>query len=292
MSNKSFAEIIERNDFRRRFVDRTMSTLLAIATALALIPLFSIFIYIAYQGFDAINWDFFTQTPKPVGELGGGMANALAGTMFLAGIASLFGVPWGIGVGLYLSEYGEGLQAKIVRFCTDLLSSVPSIIIGLFIYELVVQPTKHFSALAGGISLALIMIPIIARTTEELLRMVPTHVREAGLALGLPRWRVILLIVLRGSRKGIATALMLALARISGETAPLLFTAFNNQFWSLKLDEPISSLPVQIYTYAISPFEDWQRQAWAGALVLVLFVFTVNGLTRFMLRSSSKGNTL
>jgi phosphate transport system permease protein len=202
----------------------------------------------------------------------------------------LFGIPWGVGVGLYLSEFEEGIWPKVIRFAADLLSSVPSIIIGLFVFEVVVTPMKQFSAFAGGLSLALIMIPIIARTTEELLRMVPTHVREAGLALGLPRWRVTLLIVLRGSRKGIATALMLALARITGETAPLLFTAFNNQYWSVNLNEPISSLPVQIYTYAISPFDDWQRQAWAGALVLVFFVFTVNGVTRFLLRDG-KGNS-
>jgi phosphate transport system permease protein len=265
-----------------------MYILLALATALAVLPLISIFIYISYQGFSALNWDFFTQVPKPVGEQGGGLANSLLGSFLLTGLASLMGVPWGIGLGLYLSEYGEGSAAKLVRFCTDLLSSVPSILIGLFVFEMVVTPMKHFSAFAGGIALALIMIPIVARTTEELLRMVPNHVREAGLALGLPRWRVTLLIVLRGSRKGITTGLMLAIARVTGETAPLLFTSFNNQYWSTNLNEPLSSLPIQIYTYAISPFEDWQRQAWAGALVLVLFVFTVNGLTRFMLKGSTQ----
>lgn len=290
MLDKTLSEKIEHSYSRRRFLDRVMWGLLALATAIALIPLFSIFIYISYQGMSAINWDFFTQIPKPMGEEGGGLSNALTGTLILAGLASLFGIPWGIGVGLYLSEYGEGFWPKIVRFCTDLLSSVPSIIIGLFIFETLVTPMKHFSAFAGGISLALIMIPIVARTTEELLRMVPNHVREAGLALGLPRWRVTLLIVLRGSRTGIASGLMLALARITGETAPLLFTAFNNQYWSMDLREPISSLPVQIYTYAISPFDDWQRQAWAGALVLVMFVFLVNGVTRFMLHGT-KGNS-
>ena len=288
MLEKNFSEIIESRYFRRRVLDRTMSLVLMLATLLALLPLISIFIYIAYQGLGAINWAFFTQTPKPVGEAGGGLANSLIGTTLLASLASLFGIPWGIGVGLYLSEFGDSIWAKVVRFSTDLLSSVPSIIIGLFIFTVVVTPMKHFSTFAGSVALALIMVPIVARTTEELLRMVPKNVREAGLALGLPRWRVTLLIVLKGSRKGICTALMLALARITGETAPLLFTAFNNQFWSFKLNEPISSLPVQIYTYAISPFEDWQRQAWAGALVLVMFVFTINGVTRLTL--GTKGN--
>lgn len=290
MPAKTLSQRIDDSYARRRLINSVMSTLLALATLLALIPLLSIFIYISYQGLSAINFDFFTQIPRPVGEDGGGLANSLVGTIILSGLASLMGIPWGIALGLYLSEYGEGFWPKMVRFCTDLLSSVPSILIGLFVFEMVVTPMKHFSAFAGGLALALIMIPIVARTTEELLRMVPTHVREAGLALGLPRWRVTLLIVLRGSRKGITTALMLALARITGETAPLLFTAFNNQYWSVKLSEPISSLPIQIYTYAISPFEDWQRQAWAGALVLVLFVFIVNGITRFMLRTN-KGNS-
>jgi phosphate transport system permease protein len=290
MPTRTLTEIMDQSYSRRKLVNSSMSGLLALSTVFALVPLISIFVYITYQGIGAVNWDFFTQLPKPVGELGGGLSNSLAGTLLLAGLASLLGIPWGIGVGLYLSEYGEGCWPKVVRFCTDLLSSVPSIIIGLFVFEMIVAPMKHFSAFAGGMALALIMIPIVARTTEELLRMVPNHVREAGLALGLPRWRVTLLIVLRGSRKGIATALMLALARITGETAPLLLTAFNNQYWSANLNEPISSLPVQIYTYAISPFDDWQRQAWAGALVLVMFVFTVNGVTRFMLRGS-KGNS-
>lgn len=274
---------LARNDKRRKIIDRFMHFLLASSTVLALLPLFSIFLYISYQGFQALNWSFFTQIPQPIGESGGGLANSLVGTFLLSLLASLFGVPWGILAGVYLSEYGTGNFAKIVRFSADLLSSVPSIVIGLFIFEIIVSPMKQFSAFAGGVALSLIMVPIVARTTEELLKLVPHHVREAGLALGLSRWRVTLLIVLRGSKKGIATGLMLALARITGETAPLLFTSFNNQYWSLSLDQPISSLPVQIYTYAISPFEEWQQQAWAGALVLVLFVFAVNGITRFML---------
>ncbi len=277
--------ILKNKYAQRKLINRMMFSLLALATALALIPLFSVVIYITYQGLGAMNWDFFTQIPRPVGESGGGLAHSLMGSFLLACLASFMGIPWGIGVGIYLSEYGRGPWPKVIRFCTDLLSSVPSILIGLFIFEVVVLPTQHFSAFAGGLALALIMVPILARTTEELLKMVPTHVREAGLALGLPRWRVTLFIVLRGSRKGITSALMLALARVTGETAPLLFTAFNNQYWSLNLGEPISSLPSQIYAYAISPFADWQRQAWAGSLVLVLFVILVNGLTRFMLNS-------
>lgn len=285
MGIRSMSENMEANYFRRRLIDKFMYSLLASATLVAVLPLFSIFIYITYRGINALNFDFFTQIPKPIGETGGGLANSLIGSALLTSLASLLGVPWGIGLGLYLSEYGEGLWPKIIRFCTDLLSSVPSILIGLFVLEIMVSPMRHFSAYAGGLALALIMIPIVARTTEELLRMVPHHVREAGLALGLPRWRVTLFIILKGSRKGIVTALMLAVARISGETAPLLFTSFNNQYWSVNLNEPISSLPIQIYTYAISPFEEWQRQAWAGALVLVLFVFLVNGLIRFILKS-------
>ncbi len=288
MPELDLAAIVERRYWKRRVIDRVMRGVLYLATLLALVPLIAIFLYIVYRGFGALSWDFFTQTPKPVGELGGGLANSLVGTIWLAILASLIGIPWGVGVGVYLSEYSDGPWAKVVRFSTDLLSSVPSIIMGLFVFSIVVASMRHFSAFAGGVALALIMVPIVARTTEELLRLVPRHVREAGLALGLPRWRVSLLIVLRGSRKGIASALMLALARITGETAPLLFTAFNNPFWSLSLTEPMSSLPVQIYTYAISPFEDWQQQAWAGALVLVLFVFLINGVTRFALGTRGK----
>lgn len=264
-----------------------MSALLILAALIAILPLFSILAYIFVQGIGSINWDFFTKLPQPVGEPGGGLSNALLGTGFLVGLASTLGIPWGIGIGLYLSEFGLGLWAKVIRFSIDLLSSVPSIVIGLYVYTLVVIPMKHFSTLAGAIALAIIMIPTIARTTEELLRMVPSHVREAGLALGLPRWRVILFVILKGSRNGITTSIMLAIARISGETAPLIFTAFNNQYWNLSLREPISSLPMQIYTYAVSPFDDWRRQAWAGALVLVLFVFAISGITRLVF--SNKG---
>ena len=213
------------------------------------------------------------------------MANAFLGTLVLIGIASVIGIPWGIGTGLYLSEYGKGRLGTAIRFCADVLSSVPSIVIGLFVYALIVVPMKRFSALAGGVALGILMIPTVARSSEELLKLVPTHLREAGLALGIPRWKVTLWIVLRESLSGITTAVILALARVAGETAPLLFTALNNQFWSKGLgiiDQPIASLPVQIYTFAISPYEDWQRQAWAGAFVLVMLVFAINLVTRWV----------
>jgi phosphate transport system permease protein len=269
---------------RRKIVNYFFLSLLVLATLAAIIPLLSVFIYVCKQGFPALNFDFFTRLPAPVGELGGGMGNAVLGTIFLVGIASMIGVPIGVSAGIYLSEYGIGKIANSLRFTIDLLASVPSIIIGLFAYALLVVPMKGFSAYAGGASLAVIMIPTIARSTEELLKLVPTHIREAGLALGIPRWKVILRIVLRGSLSGIATGVMLSVARAAGETAPLLFTALNSRFWPHGLNEPISSLPVQIYTYAISPYEDWHHQAWAGALLLVGFVFIFNLLTRIVLR--------
>ncbi|MBY0472418.1 phosphate ABC transporter permease PstA [bacterium] len=261
-----------------------MGAVLALAAALVLIPLLSVFAYVVKQGISSVNWNFFTQLPKPVGETGGGMANALLGTIELVLLAMLVGVPWGVATGVYLAEYGRGKFARALGFCVDLMTSVPSIVVGLFTYTILVMPFKRFSAMAGGASLAIIMIPIVARTTEELLKLVPNHIREAGLALGIPRWKVTLWIVLRGSMSGIITGVMLAVARVAGETAPLLFTAFNNSYWSFKLDQPIASLPIQIYNYAISPFEDWHRQAWAGALVLVCFVLVLNLSTRILMR--------
>ncbi len=213
----------------------------------------------------------------------------MIGSLILIILASAVGIPWGIATGVYLSEYGNGKLANLLRFVVDLLASIPSIIIGIFVYALLVAPLGGFSAIAGGVALAIIMIPVVARTTEELLKLVPVHIREAGLGLGIPRWKVILRVVLRGSMGGIVTGVMLAVARAAGETAPLLFTALNNRFWSTALDEPIASLPVQIYTYAISPFEDWHRQAWAAALILVMFVLTMNLLTRMLLRRRSSG---
>ncbi len=276
-------------DARRKVTNRLMCALLGVAALVAIGPLVSVFAYVVEQGFSSVNWDFFTQLPKPVGETGGGMANAVLGTAILIVLASSVGVPVGIGAGVYLSEYGRGKTAYFLRFAVDLLTSVPSIIVGLFAYAVLVMPLKRFSAFAGGAALAVIMIPTVARTTEEILKLVPGHIREAGLALGLPRWKVILRIVLRGSMGGVVTGVMLGVARVAGETAPLLFTAFNNRFWNRGLDQPIASLPVQIYTYAISPYEDWHRQAWAGALVLVCFVFLLNVATRLALRRPAQG---
>lgn len=274
---------------RRRWKDRVARGLLCVAALVAVIPLFTVLAYVISRGLPALDLDFFLHTPTPVGELGGGMANALVGTSLLILLASIVGVGWGMVVGVYLSEYGRGRLGTIVRFTADLLSSVPSIVIGLFAYAVLVRPMGRFSALAGGIALGIIMIPTVARSTEELLRLVPTHIREAGLALGLPRWKVIIRIVLRGCLSGITTGVMLAVARVAGETAPLLFTAFNNHFWQTRLDQPIASLPVQIFTYAISPFEDWHAKAWAGALVLVLLVFVINITSRVVMRSDGVG---
>jgi phosphate transport system permease protein len=277
---------------RRKVTNALMCALLALAAALALVPLLSVFQYVLQQGLPALDWSFFTEIPKPVGESGGGMANALVGTLVLILIAALIGIPWGIGTALFLSEYGEKSRvASAVRFFVDILSSIPSIVIGLFAYAMVVLPMKRFSALAGGLALGILMVPTVARSAEELLKLVPTHIREAGLALGLPRWKVTLRIVLRGAMSGIATGVILAVARVAGETAPLLFTALNNRFWSHSLDQPIASLPVQIYTYAISPYDDWHRQAWAGAFVLVMLVFFLNLATRFLLQPLSRSGS-
>ena len=279
----NFFEQSSSHYLKRKIINACLCTTLLLSTTLALLPLLSIFGYVLSRGFPALNLSFFTELPKPVGEVGGGMANALVGTLMLISIASVIGIFFGMGTGLYLSEYGKGKLGHFIRFSVDVLSSVPSIVIGLFIYAIIVIPMGHFSAIAGGGALGLLMIPIIARSSEELLKLVPDHIRESGLALGIPRWKVIVRIVLRGNLSAVATGVILAVARVSGETAPLLFTALNNRFWTHRLDQPISSLPVQIYTYAISPYDDWQSQAWAGALVLVLFVFVVNLGSRFLL---------
>jgi phosphate transport system permease protein len=282
--NISIRDRLSVRDFQRKVINYLMISVLIFAAILAIFPLASVLIYVIKQGWSSLNWEFFTTLPKPIGETGGGLAHAILGTMILILTASAIGIPVGIAAGLYLSEYGTGKVASTLRFGIDLLASTPSIIIGIFAYAVLVVPLKHFSALAGGLSLAMIMIPTVARTTEELLKLVPIHVREAGLALGIPRWKVILRIVLRGSMGGIMTGVMLAVARAAGETAPLLFTAFNTPYWPKGLMQPIASLPVQIYNYAISPYEDWHRQAWAAALVLVLFVLVMNIITRLILQ--------
>lgn len=276
---------------RRKAKDLFMGAMLGMSAGLALIPLISVSQYVLSKGWPGLNLEFFTSLPQPVGEAGGGMANALAGTAILILLASGIGIPWGIAMGLYLSEYGSGRLASLIRFCTDILASVPSIVVGLFVYAVMVMPMGRFSAYAGGVALAILMIPTIARSTEELLRMVPIHYREAGLALGLPRWKTTLFLILSGSKKAIVTSIMLAIARVAGETAPLLFTAFGNRIWHEGLDQPIASLPVQIYTYAISPYDSWHQQAWAGALVLVMFVFILNIVTRFFLGAFLRGGS-
>lgn len=253
-------------------------------TVAVLIPLVLIFAYLLLKGFSSLNLAFFTHLPKPVGEVGGGMANAIVGTMILIALASLLGLPIGVATGVYLAEYGYGRVGWIVRFCADVLNGVPSIVIGIYAYTLIVLPMKGFSAYAGGCALAVIMLPIVARTTEEMLKLVPNSLREGALALGVPAWRATLLVVIRTARAGIITGIMLAVARIAGETAPLLFTAFGSQYWHQSLGQPISSLPVQIYTYAISPFDDWHRQAWAGALVLLSLIFLTSLSVRVLTR--------
>jgi phosphate transport system permease protein len=269
---------------RRRALSNLVVSLCGLAVVLALIPLVLIFIYVIKQGFSSLNWDFFTKMPKPVGEPGGGMANAMLGTLWLIGIAAIFAIPVGIIAGVYLSEYRGSRFASLVRFTADVLNGVPSIVIGIFAYGLAVLPVHRFSALAGGLALGFMMIPIITRTTEELLNLVPPTLREGALALGATRARAAFGVMVPAALPGIMTGILVALARIAGETAPLLFTSFNNRYFTTRLDQPIASLTVQVYTYAISPYDDWHRQAWAGALVLVAFVFIFSVLARVVTR--------
>jgi phosphate transport system permease protein len=265
---------------RRRAVSRLMGTLAATAAGVIILPLVLIFAFLVYQGSAALNLDFFIHLPKPVGEVGGGMANAIVGSLILIALAACVGVPVGILGGLYLAESRDRRLPWLVRFLADVLNGVPSIVIGIFVYALVVRPMRHFSAIAGGVALGVIMIPIVLRTTEELVRLVPASLREAGLALGIAEWKVMLRVVIPTASAGITTGVMVAVARIAGETAPLLFTAFGNRFWHHGLDEPIAALPLQIFAYAIAPYDDWHRQAWAGALVLISIVFVVSLLAR------------
>ena len=270
--------------FRRKALSSLFVGFCAASVLLALVPLAFVLFFVVTRGFQSLNYDFFTQMPKPVGETGGGMANAITGTLILAGLGSVFAVPIGIMSGVYTSEYAGTRFASIVRFAADVLNGVPSIVIGVFVYGIAVLPFKQFSALAGGLALGIMMIPIIARTTEELLLLVPTTMREGALALGATRARAVFSVVLPAALPGIITGVVLALARIAGETAPLIFTALNNRFFSTTLTQPISSLTVQIYNYASSPYEDWHRQAWAGALVLVLIVLSCSVLARIATR--------
>ena len=277
-------------NLRRRLANVVVTYLAVGAVILVLTPLVAVFGYLVYRGVGSVNWAFLTQTPKPVGEAGGGMANAIAGSAFILLLASVIGVPFGIGAGIYLAEYGRNRFGDAIRFTADVLNGVPSIVIGIVAYGIVVLTQRHFSALAGGVALSLMMIPIISRTTEEMLLLVPNSLREASYGLGISRWRTTLSITLRTATSGVITGVMLAFARAAGETAPLLFTAFGNQYWNYRIDQPTAALPLQIFTYAISPFDEWHRQAWAGALVLiVLIVVSVSAVRIAASRGMLKG---
>ena len=269
---------------RRRVVNGIMLALTLVAALLATLPLLLILFHLLKAGAGSVRLHFFTNMPRPVGESGGGMANAIAGTLLLIGIAAAVGLPVGIGAGLYLAERRTTMLANVVRFLSDVLNGLPSIVMGIFAWQFLVRPVGHFSALGGGVALGAMMIPMVTRTTEEMVRLVPVALREAALALGYPRWRTSRSIVLRTAAAGIVTGALVALARIAGETAPLLFTAFGNQFWSVRLDQAIAALPLQIYTYAISPYDEWHAQAWAATLVLMTLILVINVSVRFLTR--------
>src|ERR1700683_3551111 len=274
--------------WRRRITDHVMTGVAVLTVVLVLAPLVAIFGYLVYRGSGSMSWAFLPQTPKPVGEPGGGMANAIAGSVLILGIASVIGVPFGIGAGIYLAEFGRNRLGSAIRFTADVLNGVPSIVIGIVAWAILVRG-HGFSALAGGVALAIMMVPTICRTTEEMLLLVPQALREAAYGLGVPRWRTTLSITLRTAASGVITGIMLAFARVAGETAPLLFTAFGNQFWNLKINEPTAALPLQIYTYALSPYDDWHRQAWAGAFVLIVLIVTSVAAVRFAVRRGTFG---
>jgi phosphate transport system permease protein len=267
----------------RKAVNYVMLTLTGVAAFGVVSVLFLILGYLIWNGGTSLNLNFFTQLPKPVGETGGGMANAIVGSLKLLFLAAIMGLPFGLLAGVYLAEFGGKTFSFVVRYTTDLLNGVPSIVIGIFAYSLVVLPVKHFSALAGGVALAIMVIPITVRSTEEFLRAVPGSMREAAMALGASQWKTIVTVVLPAASGGILTGMLLALARVAGETAPLLFTAFSNRYWSQGWGQPIASLPVMIYTYAIAPYDDWHRQAWAAGLVLLGLVLVSNLGARFIL---------
>ena len=266
----------------RRSVDLFITVATALAVVVVLLPLGAIFAYLVYKGVSSLNWAFLTQTPKPVGEPGGGMANAIAGSVLILTIASLMGVPIGVGAGIYLAEYGQNRMGNLIRFTADVLNGVPSIVVGIVAYGIVVLTQGHFSALAGGVALAIMMIPTITRATEEMLLLVPNAVREAAYGLGVSRWRTTLSITLRTATSGVITGVMLAFARVAGETAPLLFTAFGNQYWNWKVNQPTAALSLQVFTYAISPFDEWHRQAWAGALILIILIVVAVSAVRLV----------
>jgi len=263
---------VQRISLGRRVMNGLITYAALGASILVIVPLVAIFGYLLMKGIGSINWAFLTQIPKPVGEPGGGMGNAIVGSIIILVFASLFGIPLGIGAGIYLAEFGRNKFGNLVRFTSDVLNGVPSIVVGIAVYGLVVVTQKHFSALAGGVALGIMMIPTVARSTEEMLLMVPRTIREAAWGLGVPQWRTTLSVTLKTASAGVITGTMLAFARAAGETAPLLFTAFGNQFWNWNVNQPTAALPLQVFVYAISPFDEWHRQAWAGALVLIILI--------------------
>jgi phosphate transport system permease protein len=274
---------------RRHVVSAIMSAAAGLSALVVIAPLGLLLAFLLFRGASALNLEFFTHLPRPVGEAGGGMANAIVGTGTLLALAAILGLPLGILGGVYLAESRERRLPWVVRFLADLLNGVPSIVIGIFAYTILVLPLRRFSALAGSAALAVIMLPIVVRTTEEMVRLVPASLREAALALGLPEWKVMLRVILPTARAGIITGAMVAVARVAGETAPLLFTAFGNRFWQHGLDQPIAALPLQIFAYALSPFDDWHRQAWAGALVLIAMIFVVSLAARMVTQGRYRG---
>jgi phosphate transport system permease protein len=278
------------NQHYRKCKNAWMNTLAVACALLVISPLGFVLFYLIRQGASSVNWAFFTNLPAPVGQVGGGMGNAIVGTLELLLLASLVGVPVGVLGGIYLSEYGGDRLNDWIRFWADVLNGIPSIVWGIVAYGLVVIPMKGFSAYAGGLALSFMMIPLILRTTEEVLVLVPRSYREAALALGLPQWKTVVRIVLPTALKGIVTGVLLAMARVAGETAPLMFTAFGNDYWNHKLAQPVAALPLQIFKYAISPYDDWHRQAWAGALVLMAIILTINIVVRIISRGYNKSN--
>jgi phosphate transport system permease protein len=269
---------------RRKIIDKLVIFLALLSVVIAMIPLAGVLVFVTSKGLSVINLDFFFSLPKPPNEIGGGIGNAIQGTLILIGLASIVGIPIGVLSGIYLAEYGDNRFGSLVRFMANVLSGVPSIIMGLFVYVAVVLATRSFSALSGGIALGIMMIPVITRTTEESIKLVPNSIREASMALGVRRWKTILFVVLSNAKSGIITGIMLSIARIAGETAPLLFTAFGSDVWATGLNQPISALPLVIYKYAISPYANWQAQAWGAAFILLIIVLVLNIGVRFVAR--------
>jgi len=283
----SSASSRQRNMWWRTLQDKLATGAAISAAVLVLVPLIAIFSYLVIKGIGSLSWSFLIHEPKPVGELGGGIGNAITGSMLILGIASVIGIPLGIGTAVYLSEFGKNKIGNVIRFTADVLNGVPSIVMGIAVYGVVVIHQKHFSAFAGGLVLGIMMVPTIARTTEEMLALVPSTLREAALGLGIPKWKTTISVVLRTAMSGVITGVMLAFARVAGETAPLLFTAFGNQYFNHNLNEPTAALPLQIYVYAISPSDEWHKLAWSGALVLIILIVGTVSIVRAV---AARGN--